>query len=592
MVVREARPPVSTEFSRVIREVNLGLSLDDALANLQRRVRSDDLDLMTTAIAIHHTVGGNLAEILDSIAYTIRERVRIKGEIKTLTAQQRMSGYVVGFLPVALVILLSVIAPSFMEPMLRTPPELLGLPLGLFILGCRRADDGRRLHPHPPHRRYRGLAMLPLIVAALAGLGVLLVFFAFAGSRPMDPVQARLSQLGSMQARTLEEIELQQPLFERTLRPMAARLSGIAQRFASPQKVSRTESRLMMGGNPGDLRTIDFLGMKLVVAGLTGGGRLRDLWCCAWSRQHSACWVALPSAAWDSLLPEVWLSRRIKRRQHRILLDVPDTLDLLTISVRAGLSFDGALAKVIEKTPGPLADEFRRALAEIRVGKVRRDALRDVVARTDVPALSNFIGAIIQAEQLGVPIAQGAPDPVGAAAHRAPPACRGDGRQGTDQDALPARWLHLPVDVHRHPRPGGHPDLDQHVDWALTCTGWNELLLRRCRADGAHVLWTAEVAGSWMARLRGLIGRPALEPGAGLFFPGTNGVHMLFMRFAIDCVFVGAPRPDGSRQVVARAVQPAALEEHRLVGAWRARRNRACRLGRRGRRECRRSAQA
>ena len=87
MIVRETQPPISTEFGRVIREVNLGLPLDDALGNLSRRVRSDDLDLMTTAIAIHHTVGGNLAEILDSIAYTIRERVRIKGEIKTLTAQ-------------------------------------------------------------------------------------------------------------------------------------------------------------------------------------------------------------------------------------------------------------------------------------------------------------------------------------------------------------------------------------------------------------------------------------------------------------------------------------------------------------------------
>ncbi|MEX2546508.1 MAG: type II secretion system F family protein [Chloroflexota bacterium] len=134
MIVRETQPPISTEFARVIREVNLGLPLDDALANLSRRVRSDDLDLMTTAIAIHHTVGGNLAEILDSIAYTIRERVRIKGEIKTLTAQQRMSGYVVGFLPIALVLLLSVIAPSFMEPMLQKPPELLGLPAGMFIL--------------------------------------------------------------------------------------------------------------------------------------------------------------------------------------------------------------------------------------------------------------------------------------------------------------------------------------------------------------------------------------------------------------------------------------------------------------------------
>jgi tight adherence protein B len=135
MVVREAQPPISTEFSRVIREVNLGLPLDDALANLGRRMKSDDLDLMTTAIAIQHSVGGNLAEILDTIAYTIRERVRIKGEIRTLTAQQRMSGYVVGFLPVALVILLSVIAPSFMAPMLQKPPELFGLPAGLFILG-------------------------------------------------------------------------------------------------------------------------------------------------------------------------------------------------------------------------------------------------------------------------------------------------------------------------------------------------------------------------------------------------------------------------------------------------------------------------
>jgi tight adherence protein B len=135
MVVREAQPPISTEFARVIREVNLGLPLDDALANLARRVKSDDLDLMTTAIQIQHTVGGNLAEILDSIAFTIRERVRIKGEIKTLTAQQRMSGYVVGFLPVGLVLVMSVIAPTFMEPMFQKPPELLGLPAGLFILG-------------------------------------------------------------------------------------------------------------------------------------------------------------------------------------------------------------------------------------------------------------------------------------------------------------------------------------------------------------------------------------------------------------------------------------------------------------------------
>jgi len=135
LVVRESRPPISIEFGRVIREVNLGLPFETALENMVRRVRSDDLELMATAISIQHTVGGNLAEILDSIAFTIRERVRIKGEIRTLTAQQRLSGYVVGFLPIALAGFLFVAAPGFMDPMFKNPPAVLGLPAGVVILG-------------------------------------------------------------------------------------------------------------------------------------------------------------------------------------------------------------------------------------------------------------------------------------------------------------------------------------------------------------------------------------------------------------------------------------------------------------------------
>jgi tight adherence protein B len=134
MVVRESQPPVSTEFSRVVREINLGLAFDVALDNMVRRVRSDDLELMATAVNIQHQVGGNLAEILDSIAFTIRERVRIKGEIRTLTAQQRLSGYVVGGMPIGLMALLFVLAPGFMEPMFRNPPGIAGLPAGLIVL--------------------------------------------------------------------------------------------------------------------------------------------------------------------------------------------------------------------------------------------------------------------------------------------------------------------------------------------------------------------------------------------------------------------------------------------------------------------------
>jgi tight adherence protein B len=137
LVTREARPPISEEFGRVVREMSLGMALQPALGNLVRRVASEDLELMVTAINIQAQVGGNLATVLDAIAFTIRERVRIQGEIRTLTAMQRYSGYVIVLLPVGLAALLFVISPTYMTPMLERPPELLGLPMGvvLFLLG-------------------------------------------------------------------------------------------------------------------------------------------------------------------------------------------------------------------------------------------------------------------------------------------------------------------------------------------------------------------------------------------------------------------------------------------------------------------------
>ena len=117
LVSREGGPPMSEEMGRVVREVNLGLGMEEALQNLVRRIKSEDLDLMVTAIGIQQQVGGNLAEILDTIAFTIRERVRIKGEINTLTAQGRISGYLVAFLPIGLGAALNAINPAFMEPL-------------------------------------------------------------------------------------------------------------------------------------------------------------------------------------------------------------------------------------------------------------------------------------------------------------------------------------------------------------------------------------------------------------------------------------------------------------------------------------------
>jgi tight adherence protein B len=137
LVTREARPPISEEFERVVREMQLGLALQPALNNLVRRVASEDLELMVTAIQIQSQVGGNLATVLDAIAHTIRERIRIHGEIQTLTAMQRYSGYVITLLPVGLAGILFLISPTYISVMLEKPPEMLGLPMGIvfFLVG-------------------------------------------------------------------------------------------------------------------------------------------------------------------------------------------------------------------------------------------------------------------------------------------------------------------------------------------------------------------------------------------------------------------------------------------------------------------------
>ncbi len=249
---------------------------------------------------------------------------------------------------------------------------------------------------------------LPLIVAAVAAGAVILIVLGLAGNAPVDPVQARLTQLGTMQAKNLEELELQQPLFERTIRPLANRLSGATARITSTSFTQQTEKRLALAGNPGGLRTADWLGIKAVGA-IVGVVLFFLLFFIVGVLNLPLFlrFVMLPiGLIFGYTIPEFWLGGRVRKRQKAILLQIPDTLDLLTISVRAGLGFDGALAKVVEKLKGPLTEEFRRALAEIRVGKARRDALRDIVPRTEVPPLTNFIGAIIQAEQLGVSISK------------------------------------------------------------------------------------------------------------------------------------------------------------------------------------------
>jgi len=244
-----------------------------------------------------------------------------------------------------------------------------------------------------------------IIVAAVAAVAVLLIAIGVAGSRTEDPLKARLNQLGQMTAKDLQELELQQPFFDRTVKPLAGRLSGAVARITSSSFTERTEKRLAMAGNPGDMKVADWLGIKAIATGVVAGLMFIIFGVLGGSITQGLL-LALVGTGIGYIGPEFWLGRRVRARQKAILIGIPDALDLLTISVRAGLGFDAALGKVVEKLKGPLVDEFRRALAEVRVGKARREALRDIVPRTEVQPLTNFISAIIQAEQLGVSISK------------------------------------------------------------------------------------------------------------------------------------------------------------------------------------------
>lgn len=243
-----------------------------------------------------------------------------------------------------------------------------------------------------------------ILIAVLAAVAVLLITFGVAARPSEDAVQARLSQL-VVQPRTLEEMEMQRPFSERVLRPMVQRLARTRKRQEGGM-IAKIDAKLERAGYPGGLRGADWVGVKLLsliafavigllIGLLLGGGAI-----------VLGLLFAVAGAGIGYIAPEFWLRKKMNARSLAMVLQLPDALDLLTISVEAGLGFDAALAKVVEKMEGPLVDEFRQALAEVRMGRVRREALRDVATRADAQPISNFIGAIVQAEQLGVPIAK------------------------------------------------------------------------------------------------------------------------------------------------------------------------------------------
>lgn len=202
---------------------------------------------------------------------------------------------------------------------------------------------------------------------------------------------------------TTREQTLSKPFAERAFAPVVLGFGRFLNRFTPTGYLEKIQHKLMLAGNPGTMDASAFVVMKvvLIVVGIVLSYLTRGY---GEGLVETALLVGPPVLGFFA--PDAWLRRKIDERQGAMLRSLPDTLDLLVISVEAGLGFDSALSRVVGTVPGALSEEFFRMLQETRVGVSRRDAMRHLMDRTDIDELRSFLLAMLQAEAFGVAIAR------------------------------------------------------------------------------------------------------------------------------------------------------------------------------------------
>jgi len=245
-----------------------------------------------------------------------------------------------------------------------------------------------------------GLLILAVIVA------VILVIVGMRAPEARDPIQARLAEFSVREEpMSLEEIELSQGFYDRIVLPFFNTVGKISQRYTPQATLQTTKRKLEMAGNPMRMDPSFFLTLRLILA-VVFGTLIFLVFMLSKRNWGEGLGLTVLFLLLGFMFPEMWLSSRISRRQKAVFRAMPDALDLLTVCVEAGLGFDAAMAKVQEKWDNELALEFGRVIQEIRLGKLRRDALRDMAERIGVAELTSFVAAVIQSEQLGVSLAK------------------------------------------------------------------------------------------------------------------------------------------------------------------------------------------
>jgi tight adherence protein C len=231
----------------------------------------------------------------------------------------------------------------------------------------------------------------------ISGIGLLI--FGLTRIRQPDAISERLNQFTERQL-TLEELELQQPFAQRVIVPAARSLLGVLGKYGPKQSSERLRTNLQQAGNPGGITPTMFIGLRVVLA-LVLGVAISAVTLQSMPLPQGLMYSAIGFVL-GYMMPVIWLGRKIGGRKKAITKALPDALDLLCISVEAGLAFDLALQRVTQKWDDELSREFKKVLSDIRLGLTRREALKELAVRTGVDDVQTFTAAVIQADQLGV----------------------------------------------------------------------------------------------------------------------------------------------------------------------------------------------
>lgn len=244
-----------------------------------------------------------------------------------------------------------------------------------------------------------------MLVVIVGLLGLSFVMFGISRQRsPSVNLEDRLATFGDRPV-SLEDRELDQPFAERVIKPIVKRWALQLGARSPAKSTARVREKLARAGNPSGLGAAEFMGLRLLLALALSGGAF-FLFLVAAKNPTMAMVFGGVLGLFGFLMPGIWIDRKIKTRKKEIRKSLPDAIDLLTISVESGLGFDPALLRVAEKWDNALTREFARVLSEMRIGKAKRDALREMSQRVDEDGLSTFVSSVVQADQLGVSISQ------------------------------------------------------------------------------------------------------------------------------------------------------------------------------------------